>query len=143
MVYQQKHIDHPMSLLETKRRRGGRYGYKYSDMDGTSSTVFPDFYGSGGRDFHPADDRLGTVHDASNRNRHAPVCRSGRISGSRRLSSVPAGLAMRFESSAADSGPLADSNLRPQGQLRRCNGVPASPALAGTNKIDVRKFGRT
>ncbi len=50
---------------------------------------------------------------------------------------------MGFDPSAADAGPVADSNLRPQGQLRRCDGVSASLALAGTNKIDVRKFDRT
>jgi hypothetical protein len=46
MVYQQKHIDHPMSLLELKLRQGGRYGYYYFGLDRASSTVFPNFYRS-------------------------------------------------------------------------------------------------
>ncbi len=143
MVYQQKHIDHPMSLLDLRSRQGGRYAHYSFGMDGTSSTVFPDFYHSGSRHFCSADNRLGAVHKAANRHRHASLCRSAGVSSPRRLSSVSAGRAMGFDSSAADSGPVADSNLRPQGQLRRCDGVSASPALAGTNKIDVRKFGRT
>ena len=47
MVYEQKHIDHPMSLLETKRRQGGRYGYKYFDMDGILQRFFPIFTAPG------------------------------------------------------------------------------------------------
>jgi len=141
----QNHIDHPMSLLDLRLRQGGRYAHYSFDMDGTStsSTVFSDFYRPGSRHFRSADDRLGAVHKAANRHRHASLCRSAGGSSPRRLSSVSAGCAMGHASPVADAGPVADSNLRPQGQLRRCDGVSASPALAGTNKIDVRKFGRT
>jgi hypothetical protein len=51
MVYKQKHIDSPMSLLESTIRRGGRYVQYYFDMDGTSLTVFPDFYDTWNPDF--------------------------------------------------------------------------------------------
>jgi hypothetical protein len=117
MAYQQKHINHPMSFLETKRRQGGRYGYEYFDMDGTSWPVFSDFYGPGSRHFCSADNRLGAVYKAANRHRHASVCRSGRLSGSRRVSSFSAGCAMGHASPVADADPVADSNLRPKGSF--------------------------
>jgi hypothetical protein len=47
MVYKQKHIDPPMSLLDTRLRQGGQYVQYYFDMDGTSSTVFPIFTAPG------------------------------------------------------------------------------------------------
>lgn len=119
MVYYQKHIDQPMSLLDLTRRQVGRNVYEYFDMDGPFSTVFPDFYGSRGRHFHLADDWLGAVYGASNRHRHNPVCRSGGLSGLRCLLSVPAGWAMGPVCPVADSGPAADSNILPLGNHYR------------------------
>ena len=56
-----------MSLLSDKQlRQGGRYVYEYFDMDGTSSTVFPDFHGTGSRQFYSPDDRLGNLNQAAN-----------------------------------------------------------------------------
>ena len=76
MICQQEHIDQPMSLLDSKLRQGGRYGHYYFDLDGTSATVFPNFYRSRSRDFLPTDDRLDFVHSSQNRNRYPAVCRS-------------------------------------------------------------------
>jgi len=39
MIYQQEHIDQPMSLLDLKLRQGGRYGYYYFDL-GRASLIF-------------------------------------------------------------------------------------------------------
>ena len=53
MDYQQKHIEHPMSLLDLTTRQEGRYAYDYN-MNGTSSTIFSDFNRLGNRHFHLA-----------------------------------------------------------------------------------------
>ena len=73
MVYEQKHIDPPMSLLDLRLRQGGRYVQYYFDMDRTSSTVFPDFYHSWRRHFCSADNRMGVVYHPANRHGHASV----------------------------------------------------------------------
>jgi len=75
MVYKQKHIDPPMSLLGKKLRQGGRYAYSYFDVDGYNSTVFSNFHGSGCRDFLSFDNRLDSVHGSKNDNGHPAICR--------------------------------------------------------------------
>jgi len=51
MVYKQKHIDPPMSLLGKRLRQGGRYAYSYFDMDEYNSTVFSIFTAPGAEIF--------------------------------------------------------------------------------------------
>jgi len=95
--YRQKHIDQPMSLLDSRLRQAGRYGHYYFDMDGTSSTVFSNLYLSGSRDFLATDDRLDIVHGSENHHRHTAVRRAAWPACPRRLSSLPSGRAMEHE----------------------------------------------
>jgi hypothetical protein len=114
MVYKQKHIDTPMSLLLDKRvRHRGRYAHYYFDKDRTSSKVFSNFRGTVSRHFYSADDRLVVVHHPANRDRHVSVCRTAGIASPRRVSSLLAGYSMGHASSAADTGRNAGSVVLP------------------------------
>jgi hypothetical protein len=111
MVCQQKHIDQPMSLLDSKLRQADRYGHYYFDLDRTSSTVFPNFYRSRSRDFLPTDARLDLVHGSQNRNRYLALCRSVGQTRPRCLSPLFPRCPMEHGKVVATAGENTDSSI--------------------------------
>ena len=113
VVYKQKHIDQPMSLLDIQLRQGGRYVYNYFDMDRHHSTVFPDIYHSSSPCFRQARDRLGTVHYQTHYYRYHTICRPVSSACSRRLPSVLPGFALGHQQTLANPDAYAGKNLLP------------------------------
>ena len=63
MIYQYKHTNLPMSLLEIKIRQGGWHEYNYYfDMGRDNSTLFSDIHGSYDRNFPQPRHRMDTLH---------------------------------------------------------------------------------
>jgi hypothetical protein len=120
MVYEQKHIDPPMSLLGLIRRQGGRYVYSYFDIDGYNSTVFFNFYGSGCSDILSFDDRLDSVYGSKNDNRYSPICRSMFSACSRCLSSFFSRLSLGHQQTLADTD--ADDGQTPLSKRNHYSG---------------------
>ena len=103
MVYKQKHIDPPMSLLDKQLRQGDRYVYEYFDMDGYYPTAFSNFYSSGSKDFLQFDNRVDFVHSSKNGNRHISICRSRLSTCSRCLSSLFSRLSLGHQQTLANT----------------------------------------
>jgi hypothetical protein len=151
MVYQQKHIDPPMSLLDKKLRQGGRYAYNYFDMVGTSSTVFPDIYRTGDRNFCQFDNRLGSVHHSKNRHGHLALRRPCQPTCSRQLPSLLSGCFLEYGNALANTGTPADCHILPEWHylsgLGRYLVSPQRPkdqwsrVLAGCGSFDSKQNG--
>jgi len=134
MVYKQKHIDPPMSLLDLKLRQGGRYAYSYFDMDGYNSTVFSNFYGSWRRDFLSFDDRLDSVHRPKNHHWHPSICRPMLLACSRRLSPFLSGLPLGHQQTLANPDSDAGQTLLSDRHNYHCSGRYAVPPQRKKNQ---------
>ena len=63
MIYQCKHTNLPMSLLETKIKQGGWHEYKYYfDMGFDNSILLPNIHGPRSRNFSQSHNRMDSLH---------------------------------------------------------------------------------
>src|SRR4030042_462385 len=111
MVYKQKHIDQPMSLLDLTLRLGDRYVYNYFDMDGYNSTVFSNFYGSKCKNIFSVDHWLDSLHHSKNDNWYIAICQSMFSTCSRCISPFLSKFSLGHKQTLADTDSYAGQNL--------------------------------
>ncbi len=89
MIFQYKHTNLPMSLLEIKIRQEGWHEYNYYfDMGDDNSILFPNIHGPHDKNLSQSHNRMGSLHRKTYHHRHFAIRRPNWAESSRCLSSV-------------------------------------------------------
>ncbi len=127
MIYEHKHTNLTMSLLDSKRRQGDWYAHYYFDMYWYNSTVFSNFYCSMSGNFLQFDNRMDSVHCSKNHHRHTSICRSKLPACSRCLSPLFSRFSLGHQQTLANTDSDACQNLLSHSNHSPCSGRYAVP----------------
>ena len=131
MIYQYKHTNLPMNVLETIRQGGWHvYNYYYFGMGYDNSILFFRFHGSNSRNLSQSCNRLDTLHCETYYHRHFAVRRSKQTQSSRCISPILSGFCMGNERTVEASDNSAYQNILPDG----CNNLQ-QPLFNLTNRL--------
>ena len=116
MIYQYKHTNLPMNVLETIRQGGWHvYNYYYFGMGYDNSILFSRFHGSNSRNLSQSCNRLGTLHCETYYHRHSAVRRSKQTQSPRCVSPILSGFCMGNERTVEASDNFACQNVLSDG----------------------------